>query len=116
MQNLLHIIYLKVVDMSLLNFPVDNWKMCQSKRFLCTRRLLKKNYSCPTCTEKRKERLRLHVVTRRPMSIFRSGTVNSVLPQVTLRVLFAVINLRYSFLFLLYLHSLLICIYTEVVI
>lgn len=65
--------------------------------------------------QRKEERVSSHdVITRKPTSVFMSGTGNLVLSQITLCVLFTVINFHYSFCFILCLHSLLICIYTEV--
>lgn len=56
----------------------------------------------------------MRVVSRKPVSVFMSGTANLVLPHITPCLLFAVINLCRSFLFVLYLHSLLPGIYSGV--
>lgn len=65
--------------------------------------------------QRKEERVRSHdVITRKPMSAFMSGTGNLELPQIMLCVLFIVINFHYGSCFILCLHSLLICIYTEV--
>lgn len=52
-------------------------------------------------THRGRQRLGSHVVTRKLMSAFTSGIVNLVLPHITQRVLFAVLNLCYTFRFML---------------
>lgn len=50
-QNFMHIIYLKVVEFTKLSCDTTG-KCARASEFLCTKRLLEKNYSYPTCTEK----------------------------------------------------------------
>lgn len=103
-QSLMHMLYLQVVH--------EGTKLsCEqlSEWILMYKRLTGEEVELSNL--QRKERLRSHdVITRKPVSVFVSGTGNLVLPQITLCIVYC--N-KFSLWFPFY-TSLLICIYTEV--